>query len=284
MQCHCGLQPADSLIRRGFKLEQHSFYVCPACKKHVRRLAQGMCCDWCGQAFPNMGGAPDFTVGQGLVEDTQSSLIRRAYGRFFDLIAPIYESPAWYQLTLNLSGARGNSIRSIAEFLQTSLAGVTGTILDVACGPATYSRRIALPTREVYGIDLSVGMIRQGLRYLKKASLSNVHLARANVLHLPFEAAVFDGAICAGSIHLFPDLAVALREIKRTMKVGAPLAVQTFVPASSKGKPSIKQKTGFHEYQPQELIEQLSNAGFGELTACLNGTVLLARAKLITAA
>jgi len=231
-----------------------------------------------------VGGVPDFTVAQGPVKPAQGSLMRRAYGRFFDLIAPIYESPAWYQLTLNLSGARGNSICSIAEFLQASLTGATGTILDVACGPATYSRRIALPAREVYGIDLSAGMLHQGLRYLEKASLVNVHLARADVVQLPFEAAVFDGAICAGSIHLFPDPAAALREIRRTMKNGAPLAVQTFVPKVGKGRRSFKQKTGFHEYQPEELAEQLGNAGFGEISTYLKGTVLFARARLCTVA
>ena len=264
-------------------MEKCCIYVCPVCKKPIRPLAQALRCDNCSLEFPNLGGAPDFTAAQSDVGQAQSSLIRKAYGRFFDLIAPIYESPVWYQLTLNLSGAGGNSIDSIAEFLQASLSGVTGTILDVACGPATYSRRIALPTRQVYGIDLSAGMLSQGLRYLTKGSVANVHLARANVMQLPFEADVFDGVICAGSIHLFPDPAAALREIRGTMKNGAPLAVQTFVPKSGTSKPSIKQRTGLHEYQPEELIEQLTNAGFGEISTSLKGTVLLARAKLIAA-
>jgi len=42
---------------------------------------------------------------------------------------------------------------------------------------------------------------------------------------LPFRAGLFDAAICAGSLNHFSDTVLALREINRTMKVGAPLAV-----------------------------------------------------------
>jgi len=262
-------------------MDQLGLYACPVCRKPARPIAEVLHCDQCGRDFPDIGGAPDFTIVQSPVRDTQGSLVRRAYAKFFDVIAPIYESPLWYQLTLNLSGARGNSIGSIAEFLQASLASVTGSVLDVACGPATYSRRIALPTRQVYGIDLSVGMLSQGLRYLKKDTLTDVHLARASVMQLPFEAAVFDGAICAGSVHLFRDPGAALVEIGRTMKNGAILAVQTFVPKSGKGRRTVKQRTGFHEFQPEELLKQLTDAGFGEISTFLKGTVLFVRAKLV---
>ena len=193
---------------------------------------------------------------------------------FFDILAPIYESAAWYQLTLNLSGAKGNSIQTIADFIIKTLNGVSGSFLDVACGTATYSRRIAFPNRAVYGIDLSKGMLRQGARFLERASTTNVHLVRANVMKLPFADGVFDGAICAGSIHLFPDPSGALIEIGRTLKVGAPFAVQTFLSKNNANRQSIKNRTGFHEFQPDELLKHMTDAGFGDFATNTSGTVL----------
>jgi ubiquinone/menaquinone biosynthesis C-methylase UbiE len=146
-----------------------------------------------------------------------------------DILAPIYENRLWYQALLNLAGAGSSSLNSIAGFHTETLRDIAGAVLDVACGPATYGRRIASPSRMIYGIDISLGALRQGLNYVKRERIVGVHLARARVEALPFENDVFDGCICSGSLHLFPDTVFALREIARTMKAGALLSVQTFV-------------------------------------------------------
>ena len=247
-------------------------YVCPSCKGPLKRDTDRFQCDPCHAVFTTTKGLTDFAAAYSGPDEY--SAFRRAYGKFFDLLGPIYESPVWYQFTLNLSGARGNSIQSIADFVSQTLSGVSGAILDVACGTATYSRRVAAPGRSVYGIDLSVGMLRQGLRFLEKERITNVHLARANVMKLPFAATVFDAAICAGSLHLFPDPVVALRGIWQTLKPGAPFAVQTFIPKKDARKQSVKQKTGFHEFQPEELLARLTESGFGDFLTTTRGTVL----------
>jgi len=148
----------------------------------------------------------------------------------------------------------------------------------VACGTATYGRRVATPERTVWGIDLSTGMLRQGLRYLVKDHITNVYLARANVMRVPFPPGVFDGIICAGSLHLFPNPVAALKEVRQTLKPGAPLALQTFLPQPEKKKPSIKQRTGFHEFQPDELLACLAEAGFGDCNPTIRGTVIMVAA------
>jgi SAM-dependent methyltransferase len=45
---------------------------------------------------------------------------------------------------------------------------------------------------------------------------------------LPFEDSFFDAALCCGSLHLFADTVIALREIARVMKPAAILAGFTF--------------------------------------------------------
>jgi len=197
-----------------------------------------------------------------------------------DFLAPIYESRLWYQLLLNLAGAGGSSLRSIASFHAETLKGITGSVLDVACGPATYGRRIASPSRSVYGIDISMGMLRQGAAYIAREGVVGIQLARGSVDELPFENAVFDGAICSGALHLFPDTVHSLREIARTMKVDAPLGVQTFVAGGKSGiMRLLGRRRDVHAFELPELEQYLTEAGFDRFLPKLEGIFLTFSAR-----
>jgi|WetSurSiteA1Bulk_404760.scaffolds.fasta_scaffold08583_5 ubiquinone/menaquinone biosynthesis C-methylase UbiE len=115
----------------------------------------------------------------------------------------------------------------------------------------------------VYGIDISLGALRQGLNYVTREGIVGVHLARARVEALPFENDVFDGCICSGSLHLFPDTVSALREIARTMKAGALLSVQTFVAG---GQTAVMRLLGkwrdVQAFELPKLQQALAEAGF----------------------
>jgi len=252
-------------------------YVCPACKGELRGEGGKLVCPACSLDFSNEGRIPDFaTAFQGQERPT---LMGRAYGAFFNFIAPVYESWAWYQLTLNLSGARESSIESIARFVAEVLDGVEGAILDIACGPATYGRRIVSPQRRVYGVDLSPGMLRQGAALVAREGRAGVSLARSSAERLPFPASSFDAAICCGSFHLFPDPVGTLREIGRAMKNGAPFALQTFLTGGKEGKGDARDKIGYHAYEEDELRDRLVSGGFEEVRINRVGTVLLARSR-----
>jgi ubiquinone/menaquinone biosynthesis C-methylase UbiE len=165
------------------------------------------------------------------------------------------------------------------------LAPVRGRILDVACGTATYGRRIASPERAVYGIDISLGMLRQGAAYIEHEGIPNVYLARAQVEALPFRPATFDGAVCGGSLHLFADTVAALREVAMTMKEGAPLAVMTFW-AGDGGvlrypwiRAHADEAHGAHVFELPELEQYLAEAGWTEFQPQTVGSVLLFSAR-----
>ena len=149
--------------------------------------------------------------------------------RFIDTMARIYESPLWYPVVLKLFGGMGSpTLAQLIETVSADVAPVAGRVLDVACGPATFGRRVASVTRDVFGIDVSMGMLRQGARYTAKEHVSNVRFARARVEALPFQSGSFDAVLCCGSLHLFSDTEVALREMARVMKPAAVLSVFTF--------------------------------------------------------
>jgi ubiquinone/menaquinone biosynthesis C-methylase UbiE len=165
------------------------------------------------------------------------------------------------------------------------VGGTDGLILDVACGPGTFGRRAVTRNSRVYGIDISLGMLRQGMAYLERDKQHNVHFSRAQVEVLPFPNAFFDAVICCGSLHLFADTVVALREMNRVMKFTTQLAVMTFT-AGDKGilrfariREHIQRDHGAHIFGIPELEGYLTEAGFEDFQPQVYGSVLVFSAR-----
>jgi ubiquinone/menaquinone biosynthesis C-methylase UbiE len=152
-------------------------------------------------------------------------------------------------------------------------------VLDVACGPGTFGRHAASASRPVFGIDVSRGMLRQGAAYTAREGVTNMHFARARVEALPFESGFFDAVICCGSLHLFGDTTVALREIARVMKPGAILSVFTFT-AGHGGILKCRRvrewirKHGMHVFELAEMKQYLADSGFEGFRPEVAGSVL----------
>jgi len=182
-------------------------------------------------------------------------------------------------------GFASPSLPQLIDKVTQKLHPIKGRVLDVACGPGTYGRRVASATREVFGIDISFGMLRQGVANVAKEGIGNMHFARARVEHLPFEDKFFEGVICSGSLHLFADTIVALREMARVMKPGAVLAVFTF----GAGRGGIlkfrrvrewsREHQGLHVFELAEMERLLAVAGFENLQAELAGSILTFAAR-----
>jgi SAM-dependent methyltransferase len=246
-------------------------FVCPECKNSLHSFNLSLRCDKCDRNYPIIDEIPDFISGDFQTKSTPIfKMARKA-----DLLSSFYESKYWYQLSLKLAGASTNTIESITKFHSETLKNINGSILDVACGTATYSRRIISSSRNVYGIDISMGMLKKGMSYLKRAHISDVYLSRASVDKLPFINAVFDGAICSGSLHLFPDTVLSLREIARTMKAGAPLSVQTFTEGTTIVNRMLKKQSWVHNFKIDELQQYLSEAGFEGFRWKLDGPIVI---------
>jgi SAM-dependent methyltransferase len=245
-------------------------YVCPKCKHALSQTESALQCTACNRIYPIVGGIPDF-ISDNFQARTDPNY---RWNPIWKLLAPIYESRLWHSFVLGMAGAGNSSLESIADFISQTLEGVTGNVLDVACGPATYGRRMASPKRNIYGIDFSMGTLQQGMKNIRRAGISNIQLAQTRVEELPFEEAVFDGAICGGSLHLFPDTLLALLEIARTMKAGAPLAVTTFVTGDSLAARLVKQRKNknMHTFELPELQRYFNEAGFEGFSWKQDGT------------
>ena len=246
-------------------------FACPKCKRPLQPGEKALRCSECHLTYPIVGGIPDF------LSEGQLASVAPNYRwiKMLEFLAPIYEGRLWHSFILKtLAGAGHSSLHSIASFISETMEGVTGSVLDVACGPATYGRRMASPSRNVYGVDFSMGTLQQGMTHIAREGITGVRLARARVEELPFENAVFDGVICGGSLHLFPDTVLALHEIARTMKAGAPLAVTTFVAGNAPLTRLMRRRKNMHVFQIPDLQQYLTEAGFEGFGPKLDGTFL----------
>lgn len=209
---------------------------------------------------------------------------RRVIGR----IASIYETFLWYPWFIAVFAGRGaTSLARLASDFSESLEFNRGLVLDVACGPATYTRRIASDRIHAIGIDLSMRMLRRGIVHMQRDRCIHAFLAQADALHLPFQPSQFDAVICGGALHLFTDTFQAFVEIGRVLKPGAHLSVSTLI-RGERGllnyrifREFIKRYYGFTAYELDDLMLTLRRAGFTSVENKLYGSLLYFRARKV---
>ncbi len=263
------------------------FYVCPTCKQDLEPVRDGLSCRACARTWPIRSGIPDFTVVNFAESNSfdMRMLAKRDSGPLLNFAASVYET--WiYPVVSRLYGGWGgtSTLKQMAHDISAILGSRDGVILDAACGPGTYGRRVASASRTVLGIDICMSMLRQGVRYVEKEHIPNIHFARAAVEALPFRSGLFDAAINAGSLNHFPDTVLALREINRTMKSGAPLAVMCFY-AGSRGIIKTKslreraQKRGGHIFELPQLERYVAEAGFEDFRPQTYGSIVVCSAR-----
>ncbi|OFV94305.1 MAG: hypothetical protein A3F68_08895 [Acidobacteria bacterium RIFCSPLOWO2_12_FULL_54_10] len=99
-------------------------------------------------------------------------------------------------------------------------------ILDVACGPGTYSLELSRQATTVVGLDLAETMLhfarRRGHRL---AASTNLAFVQGDVLRLPFASARFDICLCAFSFAHFPNPKNVVKEMLRVLRSGGLLAI-----------------------------------------------------------
>jgi SAM-dependent methyltransferase len=259
---------------------RHIGYVCPACRLPLSSKMDRLFCQHCDVEYAVLNGIPDFVL-----EDLSKSAhpILRSVPRL-DKLANIYETWLWYPLVYHFYG--GLSIPSVKDevrMITDMVDAEDGLGLDVACGTGLFTRSLAKKMRLVYGIDVSMGMLEKAIEYAEEKGLSNIRFARAKADKLPFPDGAFDGVVCCGALHLFPDTVEALCETARVMKKGSRLAAMTFVKRRffrfRMVYEHLRSEHGAHIFDVEEIDSYLSQAGFKDFTYNIYGSMILFRAE-----
>jgi ubiquinone/menaquinone biosynthesis C-methylase UbiE/uncharacterized protein YbaR (Trm112 family) len=257
-----------------------SLYVCPHCRGSlVFEDESQLICRPCHLAYPIFGGIPDFILDN--LASSPHVVLRRV--KVFDWLAHIYDWKPVYPLAVRIYAGWRVSQARILQLIADMVTGVSGRIIDVACGPGTLGRRLADKSREVYGIDISLGMLRQGVALAKRETIKNVFFARALAEAQPFPNGCFDAALCGVALHLLADPLRGLREIARTLKPGSPLAATTVITGESglfkfrAFREHMQKAHGLHTFSIPELARLTTQAGFQDFQPQIFGSLVAFR-------
>ena len=173
-----------------------------------------------------------------------------AVTRFWGWAAPAYNLPVLQQWVY-----RPAHDEVIAQLRAHSSARVA----DIACGTGILADRIEreLHAAEVYGVDMSEGMLNQA-----RARSTGVQWLRGPAEQLPFDDGALDAVVTTSAFHFF-DQPSALRDFHRVLAPGGVAAVSTLSARQPRlqGPSTSKWKVAHHP-SPAEMRRLFEGAGF----------------------
>jgi SAM-dependent methyltransferase len=128
----------------------------------------------------------------------------------YDQIAPTYDRRFVHDRTEGI----GQALLDLAQRLNAS------RILEVGCGTCHWLAQMHRLSSELYGLDLSTGMLNQA-----QGRRTGIGLVNGYARQLPFESGMFDLVLCVKAIHHFQDSRGFVSETARVLRRGGALAV-----------------------------------------------------------
>jgi ubiquinone/menaquinone biosynthesis C-methylase UbiE/uncharacterized protein YbaR (Trm112 family) len=231
---------------------------CPVCCSELALRAQvedgqvwqgSLHCEKDDRAYPIQAGIPHFVASQELLG------LDRKYEKLYNLIARFYDSEffisEWVRQRF-LPGGEEKARKEIVERLE--LRG-GDKVLETGIGTAGNTPYIYQfePDVEVYGLDISLGMLKQGVRNLEKWGLE-IELFLANGEALPFEDESFDVVFHVGGINAFTNIRQAIEEMVRVARPGSRIVIADETEEVTEGPFS---KVGFHLFFGKRLAQEI---------------------------
>ncbi|WP_284615921.1 class I SAM-dependent methyltransferase [Aquabacterium humicola] len=198
-------------------------------------------------------------------------------GKTRDEIAEAYKSePWWYDvrgffiLTFAYNSTLGKQLRLFGPNFgprHLEVACGTGTLLELVL---RWRRWKKLPDVDITGIDYAESMLRGAMHRFR--GKPNLHFQHADAAALPFDTGHFDTANIANSIHCFPAVDAALRDIQRVLKPGGTLAANVLLyPRGIQPLRAIAQRINdwgmrkgilYTPYEREDIRRRIVAAGF----------------------
>jgi ubiquinone/menaquinone biosynthesis C-methylase UbiE len=256
---------------------------CPNCAKsgQLRLIPNSLnirqaSCRSCGNILPVYRGIPEFAKHIPLVYSDVRLPQKIMNSRLF---AVLYESPVWRPLH-TLIGSGVSIKQEVKKIIDLAGSRAPYVIADLACGTGHYARELSrqYPEAFVYGLDISLNMLLQGLRLLRQKGYTHTLLFRGDIHLLPFDDESLDWANCGGALHLFSDLKPIWKEVSRVLKPGGVFTGMAIAKSGGMlGKVQKiimnREKTTF--FYPEHLSIELSTFKLSSFRYKLHGIVLL---------
>ena len=171
--------------------------------------------------------------------------------RFWSLAAPLYDLPSLQRLVYQPA-----QDEVVAEL---RVRGVR-RVADIACGTGILATRIQneLHPEEVYGVDMSDGMLQQA-----NARSAEVRWRKGPAEHLPFADGSLDAVVTTSAFHFFEQPA-AMREFHRVLVPDGLAAVATISPPlpAPLRRLTAHPANPAHNPSPAEMRALFAAAGF----------------------
>jgi len=197
--------------------------ACPACHELLKftgkagstLLSGTLSCSACEIVYPIENGIPHF------IQPEQLTSFNRRFARAYDWTSWGYR--AFSKIAFAYIGMREETgRREITDRLEPH----GGKVLEVSIGPG-----VNLPylmnrpdVGEVFGLDISLGQLRNCQRYAAKKGWG-VDLILGNGEQLPFKDEAFEGVFHVGGINFFNDKQSAINEMIRVAKSGTRILI-----------------------------------------------------------
>ncbi|AZG46135.1 class I SAM-dependent methyltransferase [Gordonia insulae] len=146
-------------------------------------------------------------------------------------------------------------------------------VLDVACGPGNYTRRIATGLTgdgRCIGIDHSPAMLARAA----DAAGDRVAYLRADAHALPFRDNTFDTVTCLAALYLIPNPLPVVDELLRVTRPGGEVVIFTSVQTDLTSVPGIRElagASGYRIFDRHEIVERLNAAGAAHVEQTITG-------------
>jgi demethylmenaquinone methyltransferase/2-methoxy-6-polyprenyl-1,4-benzoquinol methylase len=164
-----------------------------------------------------------------LERDLSSPVSKRRYNRaLFDTVESSYD---WFTRFFSVGMDRAWKRQTVMLLRESGLR--RGPVLDLATGTGDLSAELEtqIPDAEVFGVDLSIDMLRRARR---RQVPSTDRSAVADMTALPCSSASLSAVTAGYAFRNAPDHAAALAEAQRVLAPGGALATLDFyLPSSS---------------------------------------------------
>ncbi|MBN1364777.1 MAG: class I SAM-dependent methyltransferase [Syntrophaceae bacterium] len=227
-------------------------------RHHKDAASETLKCGVCGSVYPYCDGIIDFA------DTVPISSNLSQWAMEFRPLVTFYEH-IWRPMVTKPFSDLDWEIKTVQKLLNIAY-GLD--VLDLGCGPGNFTRLIAdgVKSGVVIGFDLSLPMLKQGLRTIAKTNALNITLMRGDVNRLPFAESSFDRIHCSGALHLFPNLTRVFMAIYNILKPGGLFVAATYCHGGGFVKRQIQDciaaSSGFHWFELQELQDLADEAGF----------------------